>query len=65
MKIESGDIITCKGVSAVVDRVVYEEHFPATQFCPEWWVVEFYDKNGVFRNWNMQRDGGSVSRHER
>lgn len=60
MVINVGDIIECKGIRAVVAKIAYQEYFPATKYEPEWLEVEFFDTNGIYRNWNKRYDGGMV-----
>ena len=58
--IEVGDKITALGCTYTVSKVLSQEYFPESGKIPEWWNVEFYDKNGNYHHWKNEFDGGCV-----
>ena len=55
-----GDVIKALGITAVIDRILYQEHHEATEYHEEEWCVEFFDTNGNYRHYRSWLDGGEV-----
>lgn len=61
-----GDTIHCKGISAVIAEIYYNDRF--IELIPDqeeevyaiFYDVEFRDTNGVLRSWKSIFDGGYV-----
>lgn len=54
-KLKPGDIVTCKGISATIKEITFQEYWEG-----EGYYVEFTDTNGNYRNWKQWTDGGTV-----
>jgi len=56
-KLKPGDIITCKGIRAIIKEITFQEYWEG-----EGYYIEFMDTNGNYRNWKQWTDGGNVER---
>ena len=59
-KVRPGDVIKALGITAVIDKILYQEHHEATKYHEEEWCVEFIDTNGNYRHYRSWLDGGEV-----
>ena len=63
-EVRPGDVIKAHGITAVIDRILYQEHhegFVSRHYTtPEEWCVEFFDTNGNYRHYRSWLDGGEV-----
>ena len=58
--VEVGDKITALGHTYTVAKILMQEYFPGRGKVPEWWNVEFLDRNDDYHHWKNQFDGGCV-----
>lgn len=63
-EVRPGDVIKAQGITAVIDRILYQEHheeFVSRHYTtPEEWCVEFIDTCGNYRHYRSWLDGGEV-----
>ena len=56
LKLEPGDAISCKGITAQIAKIIYQDYDQhRNQF-----IAEFEDTNGVLRSLHQSIDGGEV-----
>ena len=58
---QTGDIITCKGIKTVIDKIHYQDFYKSDRndgTCD--WDIEFEDTNGKYRHWKQYFDGGKI-----
>ena len=56
-----GDIITCKGIKAIIKTIHYQDFYKSDRndgTCD--WDIEFTDTNGNYRHWKQYFDGGKI-----
>ena len=56
--LEPGDIIYRRGDRIEIKSIVHQEYWNRFGF-----IAEFYDTNGIYRNWKQHVDGGMVLNH--
>lgn len=59
-EVRPGDVIKAHSITAVIDRILYQEHHEATKYHEEEWCVEFIDTCGNYRHYRSWLDGGEV-----
>lgn len=53
--LEPGDVIVCGDYRAEIKEIDFQEYWSGHGF-----ITEFYDTDGVYRNWKQEVDGGKV-----
>lgn len=70
-KVRPGDVIKARGITVVIDKILYQEHHEERRYefknhpernyvVPEEWCVEFIDTYGNYRHYRSWLDGGEV-----
>lgn len=54
-EIKIGDVIECGGVKVEVGEILHQDYWNGYG-----WDVEFKDKNGNYRHWKQEYDGGKL-----
>lgn len=56
MKAEIGDVIRCRGRTAVITEIYYQDYYQG------FWSVEGKDQDGNYFMWKQEFDGGNLER---
>ena len=61
-RLEVGDAITCKGVTAVISEIISQDaYIPGRGSLVAPYInIEFVDERGKYRSWKSEIDGGSI-----
>ena len=60
MQVKKGDMICAYGISAVIDRIIYQDIHCPDDGRMRYADVEFIDSTGNYRHYKSSYDGGSI-----
>lgn len=62
--LERGDIISCCGIKAIVDVILFQDLYNSEDVARSYADVEFKDQNGKYRHWKSSLDGGYIDYYD-
>ena len=60
MQVKKGDMIIAVGITAVIDRILYQDIYLPDNARMRYADVEFIDSCGNYRHYKSSYDGGSI-----
>lgn len=62
--VERGDIIICKSVRAIVDKILFQDLYNYEDITRSYADIEFKDQNGNYHHWKSGLDGGYIDYYD-
>ena len=62
--LERGDIISCCGIKAIVDVILFQDLYNSEDVARSYADLEFKDQNGKYRHWKSSLDGGYIDYYD-
>lgn len=59
MEAKKGDKVRCMGITATIDKILYQEFWDRYG-----WDIEFIDTCGNYRHWKQYDDGGLLIKED-